>query len=174
MIVNISSIRDERGAALSFRGLHQIGLGGLESLGLTLDQSAKVEGKVTNTGKGFLVEAKVQFNYQASCSRCLTEFTADCCFEVKEEFVKGDHASDETVYGFSGDSIDLTECLRDQIILALPMKFLCTPECKGICPECGKNLNLEVCHCRSEQTNHQFEILKNFLSPKGGGSNGKS
>jgi len=143
-------------------------------LGLTFTEPAKVTGKVTNTGEGFLVEAKVLLNYGAVCSRCLKEINENRTVEVKEEFVQGPRVSDETVYGFTGDLIDLTECLRDEIILALPMKFLCNPQCKGFCSECGTDLNLEACRCPKEKTNHQFEILKNLFAPEGGGSDGKS
>lgn len=174
MIVNISSIREERGAALLFTGTQEIPPANFEGMALKPTAPVKVKGKVTNTGEGFLVEADVLWAYQANCDRCLQEFYQTQKIELKEEFVAGRNPSDETVYGFSGELLDLTECLNDQIMLALPMKLLCSPTCRGFCTACGANLNVEVCQCPMQQTNHQFEILKNLLVPEGGGENGKS
>lgn len=174
MIVNINSIREGRGLALTFEGLQKFEPDQFEGFNLVFTGPVQVNGKVTNTGEGFLVEAEARIDYQTVCGRCLQEFNEKRTIEVKEEFVQGLSSGDETVYSFAGDLIDLTLCLRDQIILALPMKFLCNPECRGFCPECGKNLNFESCQCHAEQINHQFAILKNLFSSEGGGADGKS
>jgi uncharacterized protein len=174
VIVNISSIREERGAAIPCAGLWEVNPADFEGLALEFQGPVVIRGKVTNTGSGFLLEAELNLDYQVSCDRCLDETRQTQKIDIKEEFVPGRDISDETVYGFSGDLIDLTECLRDQIILALPMKFLCSPECRGFCPKCGKNLNMEECHCSEETINHQFEAIKNLIFTEGGGSNGKS
>jgi uncharacterized protein len=173
VIVNISSIREERGAALSFTGFQKIPPANFEGMALKSTVPVAVKGKVTNVGEGFLVEADLLWTYQANCDRCLKEFNRTQRIELNEEFVAGQISSDETIYSFSGDLLDLTKCLNDQIMLALPMKLLCSPSCRGFCAACGANLNFEACQCPSQQTNHQFEILKNLLLPKGGGENGK-
>jgi uncharacterized protein len=174
VIVNISPIREERGATIPCTGVFEVDPVDFEGLPLEFTTPVAIQGKVTNTGSGFLLEAELSLDYQARCDRCLTETHQTQKIDIKEEFVSGRDISDETVYGFCGDLIDLTECLRDQIILALPMKFLCSPECRGFCPQCGKNLNAEACNCSEETINHQFEMVKNLLFTKGGGSNGKS
>jgi uncharacterized protein len=174
VIVNISSIREERGAALPFTETMLIPPANFEGMALQPTAPVTVKGKVTNTGEGFLVEAELSLTYEANCDRCLQKFSQTQKIELKEEFVAGRSPSDETVYSFSGDLLDLTQCMSDQIMLALPMKLLCSPTCRGLCAACGANLNLEVCQCPPQQTNHQFEILKKLLSPEGGGENGKS
>jgi uncharacterized protein len=174
VIVNISSIREERGATIPCAGFLEVNPADFEGLALKFKGPVAVRGKVTNTGSGFLLEAELNLDYQADCDRCLAETHQTQKIDIKEEFVSGRDISDETVYGFCGDLINLTECLRDQIILALPMKFLCSPECRGFCPKCGKNLNVEVCNCSEETMNHQFELVKNLLFTEGGGSSGKS
>jgi uncharacterized protein len=172
--INISSIREERGATLPFAGNMEIPVANFEGISLQSNAPVEVKGGVTNTGEGFLVEAELLWEYKANCDRCLQEFTQTQKIELKEEFVAGRNPSDETVYGFSGDVLDLSQCLLDLIMLSLPMKLLCSSTCRGICATCGVNLNFEVCQCPTQHTNHQFEILKNLLSPKGGGENGKS
>jgi uncharacterized protein len=172
--VNISSIREERGATIPCAGVQEVNPADFEGLALKFTGPVEVKGKVTNTGGGFLLEAELTLDYQVSCDRCMCETRQTHKLDFKEEFVSGHDIANETVYGFSGDLIDLTECLRDQIILALPMKFLCSPECRGFCPKCGKNLNEEECRCSEEIINHQFELVKNLLFKEGGGPNGKS
>jgi uncharacterized protein len=174
VIVNIGAIREERGAALPFAGIEELKPADFEVMALKPTAPVEVKGKVTNTGAGFLVEMNLSWSYQADCDRCLQVFSRTDIIDVKEEFVAGRRPGDETVYGFTGDQIDLTECLRDHIMLALPMKLLCSPTCRGFCPECGSNLNFTACVCPPQPTNHQFEILKNLLTPEGGGKDGKS
>ncbi len=54
----------------------------------------------------------------------------------------------ETEIGYyRGEGLQLEEVLKEQILLALPAKQVCSPDCKGLCPQCGCNLNLESCHC---------------------------
>ncbi len=48
---------------------------------------------------------------------------------------------------YQGDGVLLEDVLREQVLLALPLKITCREECKGLCPQCGKNLNQEQCSC---------------------------
>ena len=79
---------------------------------------------------------KIESRTQQICSRCLLEF--DSPIEKKISFiykVKGEH------------TIELDDNIRDAIILDYPMKILCRPDCKGLCFNCGKNLNEGPCGC---------------------------
>jgi uncharacterized protein len=58
------------------------------------------------------------------------------------------------------DKIDLSEDVRDYALLALPMKKLCSENCKGLCPKCGKNLNDGPCECRDEKIDPRWEPLQ--------------
>jgi uncharacterized protein len=61
---------------------------------------------------------------------------------------------------YEGDEIDLEEILREQIILALPMYPRCSPDCKGLCPVCGVDLNQETCDCRRDEVDPRWAALK--------------
>lgn len=66
-------------------------------------------------------------------------------------------------FGFyEGDRINLSEFLREQILLAKPIKHICKEECKGICQNCGKNLNKGPCKCKTTKTDSRWEVLKGF------------
>jgi len=57
---------------------------------------------------------------------------------------------------------DLTDMVRQELLLALPMKPLCSEECKGLCPRCGVNLNIETCDCRVKGMDSRWEGLKDL------------
>jgi uncharacterized protein len=71
-------------------------------------------------------------------------------------------ADDIGLSEYDGDAIDLGQMMREQFYLALPMKPLCQPECKGLCPVCGTNRNRETCSCASTWVDPRFEVLKNL------------
>jgi uncharacterized protein len=60
---------------------------------------------------------------------------------------------------FSGTQLAIGDILREQVLLALPMKALCRLDCKGLCPQCGTNLNLKSCGCAKEQFNPNLDAL---------------
>lgn len=69
-------------------------------------------------------------------------------------------AEDEDVYPLAGDRLELSEMLREQIILATPMQPLCREDCRGLCPVCGENLNERRCGCLPEQPDSPFSVLR--------------
>ena len=68
----------------------------------------------------------------------------------------------ETSY-YHGDFIDLTPVICEQIILQIPIKVLCSEECRGMCQQCGVNLNIFPCKCSSNSLNSRMAVLKNFV-----------
>jgi len=83
------------------------------------------------------VNTLLSFKGIATCSRCLVEFEAT--FNRKLQLHYEVHSPDEV--------IDLLPDIREEIILDFPIKFLCSSNCKGLCPRCGKDLNKENCSC---------------------------
>ncbi len=64
---------------------------------------------------------------------------------------------------FDGDLIEVDEVVREQILLAVPMRKLCRQDCKGLCPVCGQNLNKETCACKPLKQESPFAILKKLV-----------
>lgn len=174
MKINISSIRETRGISLKFRDQQEIIIP--DSFpGFKISNPVEVQGTITNTGEGFLVQAIMEFTYEADCGRCLEKFSSNQKIAVNEQFISGLKTEvDGTVYRFHGDYLDLTECLAEQALLSLPITFLCNPDCLGLCVECGKNLNSGKCQCLDPIPRLEFEKLRTLLSTEGGGANGKS
>jgi uncharacterized protein len=71
----------------------------------------------------------------------------------------------ETEIGYyQGDSLLLEDVLREQVLLSLPVRTLCKPDCKGLCPRCGKNRNLEACTCEAGPSDPRWEALSGLRS----------
>ena len=106
------------------------------------------------------------------CSRCLSEFLMeiDSPFTIfylqDKDFGKDEDMElseeDLVTATYEGDEIDFSNEIAAQIILAIPIKPLCSEECKGLCPDCGVDLNESQCSCYRKNFNLKFEILKKF------------
>jgi len=125
-------------------------------------------------GKGVLyVEGRASAKARSGCSRCLEDFSlmlkADFQLECRPQpasLPEGEcllprEALDVLFY--SGDQIDLDSEIVGQLILAAPMNPLCRPACRGLCPECGENLNLARCGCQQDQPAACWAGLKHFV-----------
>lgn len=113
-----------------------------------------------------LVELKVKavFEYTTRCDRCFDDIVK----QMEFTFVHGlateliDDENDD--YIETPDyTLELDEVVISDIILNLPSKMLCKEDCKGICPKCGKNLNLGDCTCDKKQVDSRLEILKQLI-----------
>lgn len=122
----------------------------------------------------FRLVGRVTTTLELDCGRCLDPFTlpVDAAFDVRyhpqaEVNAAGSEDADVEVAEsdlddayYSDDQIDLDELMREQFYLVLPMKPLCREDCKGLCPECGTNLNTGTCACRREWIDPRLAPLK--------------
>jgi uncharacterized protein len=68
--------------------------------------------------------------------------------------------TDAEVAFYEGDGVELEDILREQMLLAVPIKLVCSDACKGLCPQCGKNLNSGDCHCEPVAEDPRWDALK--------------
>ena len=107
---------------------------------------------------------------QSECARCLSLVTVPLEAELKfildqSEVVPGGKFEDDD-YQFISKSVgsySLNQRLREALLLSMPMRFLCSADCKGLCPRCGINLNLEKCSCKKEAVDPRWGKLQNLL-----------
>ena len=128
-----------------------------ERMGLGEGEEFPVAGRLifTRTPHGLLITANLEATMEASCNRCLGSFTLSLPFHMEEEFHPtmdpwkgGRLATPEDAFTIDTHQVlDLTEALRQYILLQMPMKQLCRPGCLGLCPHCGHNLNLGPHSC---------------------------
>lgn len=130
----------------------------------------------TNTGSHILVRGNFKTRVEIECSRCLRMYTTDLDLPIEEALPIEGHIPevseddedqeilDEEFDPLYVDNIyDLTELLRQSIIVAVPIKALCLEDCKGLCPHCGMNLNEGQCECPPETLNEAFAGLAALL-----------
>ena len=105
---------------------------------------------------GVVVTGTVSACWQGECSRCLEAATGRLVAPVREVYT--DQADPEIEYSMTDDWLDLEPLAHDACILELPLAPLCGPDCLGLCPECGANLNHETCTC-TEKTDPRWAGL---------------
>ena len=99
---------------------------------------------LTRMSSGLLLELEFSVRLVGPCMRCLADAALTVDVKAREYQATSPGESDELTTPYvSDDSLDLSAWARDAVALALPDKILCRPECAGLCPECGKNLNDE-------------------------------
>jgi uncharacterized protein len=110
---------------------------------------------------GVLLRGRVSVMVRHSCRRCLVEWTEPLVVEVLE-VLAGDADAE---YRLHGDEADLEPPLRDAVLLAMPLRPLCRPECRGLCAVCGVDLNTGSCPGHDEAPGHPFASLRDLLRP---------
>lgn len=127
----------------------------------------EVEGRAGHEGTGLRVVGEVRTRLRLVCSRCLEEFDFPVASRFDVTYSKVVPVEDEveldgrelTVCHLEGDTVDLGELAREEVLLEVPMAPLCAPECRGLCPRCGANRNRERCGCPQAAADPRFEAL---------------
>lgn len=98
------------------------------------------------------------------CDRCLVEVkkTIESSFEKGVYLKKLDNLSDDEL-SVIGSSLEITELIVEDLYLNIPMQVVCMDDCKGLCPNCGKDLNNESCDCSNDKIDPRLEELKKFF-----------
>ena len=147
---------------------------GYIELDAALDIVSPITGHVRmrRVDQGLLVDGWVELTLQQTCNRCLKEFEQPLHVIFEERFyptldvVTGmplpPIEEDEVFPINEHHEVDLTEAIRQNVLLALPMVTLCQPDCAGLCSQCGHDLNLGPCDCEPE-TDARLSILKTLL-----------
>jgi len=131
-----------------------------------LDKNIVFAGDLYKVDESVVLNGTVKFTVKDKCSRCLDEF--DNKIEAKFEALvvkqlDEDSESDEIQLKLTDGCVDLQETIKQIIYLSMPMKSLCSKDCKGICPNCGVNLNNDNCKCEDNLTDPRFDKLKGLL-----------
>jgi len=141
-------------------------------------------GEVRKDGHQIRLKGRLTATLECACSRCLEPFEVPVAVDLDLVFLPVSAAGrrsplsgpdrDEDgealtedglgVSFYKDDALDLSEIIREQFVLALPMKPLCSPDCRGLCPVCGRNRNRDSCACRAEWIDPRLEPLKHLRS----------
>jgi uncharacterized protein len=125
---------------------------------------------VFKDGAQFRLVGRVATALEVACSRCVEPFEipVDAAFDLRyhpREMNTGEgereiEEDDLSTAFYENDAIDLGQLMREQFYLALPMKPLCSEDCRGLCPQCGTNLNRGACACGPGWEDPRFAALR--------------
>ncbi|HEX2171233.1 MAG TPA: DUF177 domain-containing protein [Dehalococcoidia bacterium] len=125
--------------------------------------------RLTRTPQGILAQGELTAGYRDTCSRCLTDFAGPLTLSIEDEFYptidvvtgRSVEAPDD-IDGFpidAGHQIDLRDAVRQAAWLERSLAPLCRPDCAGLCPQCGRDLNTGRCDCRPEAIDARWANL---------------
>lgn len=139
---------------------------------LRLEQPASVTGRIRTSGSEVRVSGKIDARVEVGCDRCLKALEVPVSAKFALEYITGQEyesthvaelsTEEMAVSVFDGETIDVDEIVREQILLAVPDRALCNDDCKGICSNCGTDLNSGNCNCESSEIDPRWEALKKF------------
>lgn len=108
-----------------------------------------LKGEIRNTAGIVTIEAKAEFSMEVTCDRCAEDIKPEFTVDVIHDLVASLNHEDNDDYILLEDmKLDVKQLTLEDIYLALPGKFLCKEDCKGLCSECGANLNESSCNCQ--------------------------
>lgn len=123
-----------------------------------------ISGEVSISGGIISLEAKLSTKLNLPCSRCLTRFAREVDIQIQEKFSNNPDDKDDEIIFIDSDTIDITDIIKNNIIMSLPIKKLCEDSCKGLCQHCGTNLNTSNCNCLDKDVDPRLAKLKDLFS----------
>jgi uncharacterized protein len=139
---------------------------------ITLSTPVVANGTVERTGSEIVVSGQISSEVRVECDRCLKILDLPIAASFKLNYITGEdyessHAAELTademaVSIFDGETVDVDELVKEQILLSVPGRTLCREDCKGICSTCGADLNAGACQCQPSEIDPRWEALKKF------------
>lgn len=163
MIIDLKKIFVNDGEKLPVS--YALDLSDVEYLGsYPLKKPVNINGSIENKASLVRFLAEITYEYDAICDRCGAD-------TVKKHTVMVDKSLAASIEGEESDTIllvpdmklNLDEFLYSEVIVSLPMKHLCSENCKGICSKCGKNLNEGKCECPTKEIDPRLAALAELL-----------
>ena len=137
---------------------------------VTFEGGARVFGKITNNAGYMRLNLKAELPYVGECARCLDTvrgvFSLDFERTVVTEGMVSEERLEESVdeYIVADDGkLVLDDAVREELLIDFPRKLLCSDECEGLCPKCGKPKKEGDCGCVTKEIDPRLEVLKKLL-----------
>ena len=166
MKLDLKQFAHEPGAVLPFS--FRMDLSDVEwNGGRPIAKPVAVEGRVRNMAGAMVLEARLDTVLSLVCDRCAKPFEREKTVEYEtllaQELENGEN--DDIVLLDKDGTLELDELMRETFLLEMDTKNLCSEDCKGLCPGCGADLNVEKCRCKKE-TDPRLAKLAELLEQK--------
>lgn len=174
LVIELEGRIESPGESVRVEGVLDVASYAVGEKEFTLDNGIAYDVMLTNAGDGILATGIVRAQATGTCDRCLDPAHIDIAGEIEEYFLfqaPDDPEEYEDGFELVGEnrSVDLSGPISDAVIMDTPFVVLCRPDCAGLCPTCGCNLNREQCDCttRAEEEwvasdENPFAALKNL------------
>lgn len=143
---------------------------------ITIVSPVEASLRIDKRGSEVIITGTAKGTVELQCGRCLKIFgmdidsRIDVVYHPASEINKEEHyelKGDELDTGFyTNDILDTDNLLKEQLVLNVPMKPLCSEGCKGLCPKCGIDLNITQCNCPTSEIDSRLAVLKQLLGKK--------
>lgn len=141
-----------------------------------LTEPLAVRGRLYRDGREIRLKGHIDTRAEVDCDRCLKAIAVpvEADFDVRyvsaadyEAAHRAELQEEDLAFSvFHDEVIDVDELVREQVFLALPTRALCGEECKGLCPVCGTDLNVQTCECETKEVDPRWDALKNLVNRK--------
>jgi uncharacterized protein len=129
-----------------------------------LDAPVRVVANVESFSDKLDVKATIYASWAGVCRRCLAEIGGDLVLPVDEIYT--DRPLDDSTFPLAGNELDLAPMVRETLMLELPDTPLCRPDCAGLCPECGTDLNETNCGHVAKASDPRWAALASLIDPE--------
>ncbi len=165
MRLGLAQIMDRPGAVVPFSC--SVDLSDLQyGASHPVTEPVEASGTVRNTAGVLVMSGSIKTCLHGVCDRCAAEFSREVEYPIQAVLVEelaNEENEDEWVFPLEGESADLEDIVRTVFVLNMESKLLCKPDCKGLCCQCGKNLNDGPCSCQKEP-DPRFAALRQLLN----------
>jgi uncharacterized protein len=172
IVFNVAGMLQEAPGATREVALHDRYL----AVGADVELAGPVDGRIRlqRTNRGILLRGAMDAPVRRTCSRCLEPFVETVHLQLAEEFLPtvdpqrgvplAPPAADEEALAIDAQhQIDLTPVLHDELALSEPMHPLCRPDCPGLCPGCGRHMDVGSCDCTFDEPDPRLAALARLL-----------
>lgn len=157
LIFKVGGIAGHPGQKRDFSGAQRIHAEVLDSV---MDDEMTVTGTFTGTVDGVEADYTVTASIDLVCTRCLTEWSTLLEAKGNRHFSR---IPDEDGYAIIEGTVDMSGPATDELVLSIPLAPVCRPDCKGLCPICGTDLNTDPCDGHGDDSDSPFAPLKDLF-----------
>lgn len=165
MKADVSAIIKVTGAKIKLNGFVELDKAVFLGETYKFSEPLKLVGEIYNNGQSLTLVANVQGKMLTECARCLKETEVDIDFDIDELLSRAEDGADpdSDMILFDGHEVELDDIVAERILMNISGRYLCSEDCLGLCPTCGKNLNDGECDCDNEYIDPRWQALKDIL-----------
>lgn len=160
MKINMASVINCDGAKLDIAKEYNVGSFEFAGNEYSFKEPVKITGEIKNIGSALKITLKIDGEYTSYCDRCGCDIKANISGELEEDITSSNEDVDSEMFVISSHVLDISGAVDSLLYSSLPMRNLCSEDCKGLCPKCGTDLNKSECNCDTTRYDPRFAIFR--------------